>query len=90
MLMSKARSKQSQLSQQLDPKNNMHWHTVDQGITLWEAQPNNPTIEGACDMYNAELFSEVSQQKKVQESCLPPEVTRESRNACAGVSVAQL
>lgn len=41
-------------------------------------------------MYNAELFSEVSQQKKVQESCLPPEVTRESRNACTGVSVTQL
>lgn len=50
----------------------MHQHSVGQGITLGEAQPlnNTPTTDGACDMYNKWLFSEVSHQKKVQESCL--------------------
>lgn len=50
----------------------MHQHNVGQGITLGEAQPLNniPTTEGARDMCNKGLFSEVSHQKEVQESCL--------------------
>lgn len=71
--MSKARSKyRVSLVNNWSPRIKMRYHTVDQGITLWEAQPLNniPTIKGASDMYNTRLFSEMSHQKKVQESCL--------------------
>lgn len=67
-------SKEQIQGKQLEPKAKMHQHTVDQGITLWEAQPlhNIPAGGGACDTYSTGLFSEVSHQKKVQKSCLLP------------------